>query len=349
MSLLGTLVLAAVLPLPQGPPVVPQLGLLRGSPPSVFDAGLGSGGLGVVEAAAGDRPAGKGRATSPGGVVVECREQGVKLTFPSGREVLVAPDGHLHLRDGAVSHQFGGGVALMLADGAEVRVLLNGSRRMPLQEVQLCAAGAAHRLWRRRDADDAEVRLAPWHGDRLWCLGDGGALYRAVALGPLVTMRCELRPKDANDARLPENGLLLATGPVLASLQQLHGELSRAERERFREVSALCAAPEALFGGKGVPRRIDGRALRYVLPSGYVLQIDLEGPAAVLRLSREAGSDAFAEWRLAYGADLRAIAVEANRQVSPLVRLAPLQPELAARLQRNESFLAFAVLRALAR
>ena len=88
------------------------------SEPLFADLGLGAGGVASIT----------GRTCftddddvlTPGGVRVVCRTAGVKLVFPSGRELLVAPDGYLHLRGGEVGGPFRGGVELWLADGARV-------------------------------------------------------------------------------------------------------------------------------------------------------------------------------------------------------------------------------------
>ena len=60
----------------------------------VADFGLGDGGVARRERRL--RFHDTDGCVTPGGVHVACRAVGVKLTFPSGRQLLVAPDGALH-------------------------------------------------------------------------------------------------------------------------------------------------------------------------------------------------------------------------------------------------------------
>src|SRR5262245_28895145 len=102
--------------------------IARGSPPG-HGWRLGDGGVRAAGAGASDLPGAPGECTTPGGVRVQCRSEGVKLTFASGRELLWAPDGFLHLRDGGVAGPFVGGVELRLQDGSCVRIDRGSSRR----------------------------------------------------------------------------------------------------------------------------------------------------------------------------------------------------------------------------
>ena len=65
---------------------------------SIGDFGLGGGG--VDGGQGGLRFHATDGCITPGGVHVACRDAGVKLTFPSGRTLLVAADGGVHLRSG---------------------------------------------------------------------------------------------------------------------------------------------------------------------------------------------------------------------------------------------------------
>lgn len=342
------LALSAALPSLPGQQV-PELVLLRGGLRSIFGVVPGDGGIGTVEAAARGQ-SDPGRLVTRGGVVVHCRPEGVKVAFPGGRELLFGPDGHLHLRDGAVVGPFGGGVALMIADGAEVRIERGGSRRAPIEQVVVVQDGAARRAWQRRDEELQPVRITSWVGDRLFCLGDGGTLYRALAVGPLVTMRRVLEPrqKRAQDA-MPELLLLLMVEPLVQSLHQLQAAQSRAELQHHPLLTELCEHVDAAFGGKGQPQRVGSSPLRYVLPSGVVLQLQVRGAEIAMGLRREATEASFVEWHLAYGASARAIATTAHNQVSRIVHLPPPPNELAVRIERQNLPAALAVVRELSR
>src|SRR5262245_12942014 len=109
---------------------------------------LGDGGVLAADAQQNDLSGERGECTTPGGVRVQCRSEGVKLTFASGRELLWAPDGFLHLRDGGVAGPFAGGVELRLQDGSCVRIDRGSSRRQALLAVDVAlASGRAVRLW----------------------------------------------------------------------------------------------------------------------------------------------------------------------------------------------------------
>src|SRR5262249_57265314 len=62
------------------------------------EGGLGGGGVAARPPATAAPRREPGTAVSPGGVAIDCRREGVRLTFPGGADLLFAPDGFLHLR-----------------------------------------------------------------------------------------------------------------------------------------------------------------------------------------------------------------------------------------------------------
>lgn len=283
-----------------------------------------------------------GRCTTPGGVRIECRREGVRLGFPSGRAVLCGSDGYLHLRDGSVSGPFGQGVELMLADGAKVRLDLSGSRRAPIESVSVQFGGKAVRLWLRKKARRDSVHTSQWVGERFLCLGAGDVLYRALALGPVVTLQRVLAPKDS---KLPRQRLALQVPTLLKSLETLSGELHRREIVQKQELQTfLELAPRILRLQGPVPSRIGSDPLTFQL--GRYYEIDFTSMQSSLRLRLRRSEQApFVEWQLGYGTSVSA--VEASRRVGQAVAVPAVAPEMALREQRNELIQALAVFKAL--
>ena len=369
ISLLSFLALAPVLqgPPPANPPatlpplpapllLVPALDRV-GPECGLGDGGFGHGPLPGPTTRPEPRP---GHGMSPGGAAVECRREGVKVTFPGGRELLFAPDGYLHLRGGEVIGQFGGGVELQFLDGSSLRIARSGSRRTPIESVVLAQGNAGVRLWSGLDADATPVEAGTWVGDREWCLGDGGALYRAIALGPLVTLQRRLLPKDLDPAPPPAR-LVLAVDAVLQSVQDLvEARGKRVEREATPELLAVIEAlPSILVADRHPPPRISADPLRFVLRHGFVLQFALAGAELRMELCHEDGQAPFLVWRLGYASEV-AYAVLANewqkqqqqqpgQRWSRPLRLPAAAPALAARRDRDELIPAHAVLRQLQR
>jgi hypothetical protein len=303
-----------------------------------------------------------GHGVSPGGATVECRREGVKVTFPAGRELLFAPDGYLHLRGGEVIGQFGGGVELQFLDGSSLRIARGGSHRTPIESVVLVRGNAGVRLWSGQDADATPVEAGTWLADREWCLGDGGALYRAIALGPLVTLQRRLLPKDLDPAPPPAR-LVLAVDAVLQSVQDLvEAQGKRVEREATPELLAVIEAlPSILVADRHPPPRISAEPLRFVLRRGFVLQFVLAGAELRMELCHEDSQAPFLVWRLGYASEV-AYAVRANewtgqqrqpgqqeQRWSRPLRLPAPAPALAARRVREELIPAHAVLHQLQR
>ncbi len=286
-----------------------------------------------------------GECRTPGGVHVECQREGTRLTFPSGRELLLAPDGFVHLRDGAVAGPFEGGIELQLLDGACVRFALGESRRAPIAEVVVTAGGEARRLWRRTDRID-EPAGGAWLGDRVFCLGDGGALYRALALGPVVTLQRVLAPRAAANA--PEARLALQVDGMVHSLRQLIDA-----RERTANPDALAECQLVLDNAAVVfptdttaPPRISTSPLQFLLRAGYDLRFEVVGGDIRMLMARHEQRP-FAEWQLGYGASVRCVE-PVMQPIGAPVWLPIVAPTLQPRLQRLELVRAVQVLHALA-
>jgi hypothetical protein len=211
------------------------------------------------------------------------------------------------------------------------------------------------RLWSGQEADATPVEAGTWTTDREWCLGDGGALYRAIALGPLVTLQRQLLPKDLDPAPPPAR-LVLAVDAMLQSVQDLvEARGKRVEREASPELLAVIEAlPSILVADRHPPPQIAAEPLRFMMRCGFVLQFALAGAELRMELCREGSSAPFLVWRLGYASDV-AYAVLANEWVqqqpgqrwSRPLRLPAAAPALAARRERDELIPAHAVLRLL--
>ena len=326
-------------------PQLPDSGLVLAGPeaPGVSGFGLGDGGV-RRSGGATIAVAGYGRCSTPGGVAVECRREGVKLTFPSGRELLCAPDGFLHLRDGSLTGPFAGGFELRLGDGSTVRFDLSGSRRAPIAEVVVEASGTAVRLWRRRTARRDPVRPTGWIGERLLCLGAGETLYRALALGPVVTLERVLAPKSDIDA-LPQQRLALQVQPLLQSMRSLMNERTRDQSDELLELRQFVARGPGILRQQGPdPARLGTDPLVFLLRGDYEIEFVSTRSSLRMRLRRPRRPP-FVEWQLGYGTS--ACCVEASRRTGRAIAVAAMVPELAVREQRNELGQALAVFKAL--
>jgi hypothetical protein len=282
---LGSL-LPAQVPVPASVPrkphvLHPEVVLADGTGASlVAQFGLGDGGFGT-----GARDALRftehGVVTS-GGVHVDVLEVGVRLTFPSGRELLLAADGWLHLRGGEKGGPFPGGCALHLADGAIVRIGLVPTSDAPVRDVTVVEGRTVLQPWRRGEAATAMPRSSGWNGVRLVCCGDGGELFRAIALGPLVVLDRVLVPEARVDL-VPEQRLVVLTDPLLRSLALMprqHRETEASVRHAVAAVGAVAEHGSTIFPVGASLQRVERDRLRWQLGSGFELQLDLDGDMA---------------------------------------------------------------------
>ena len=263
---------------------------------------LGDGGV-LPDSATRDPslPGEPGSCITPGGVRVACQREGVKLTFASDREVLFAPDGYVHLRDGSVAGPFTSGIEFTLADGCLVRVDRSGSRRAPIVAVDVIGGEAAVSLWRRgspvRERARGDSRLPP-----VFCLGGGDVLYRAAAAGPLVALSRVLAPKEiALGRKLPRHRLCLQVGPMIESLQAL--ALSRGARwheSAAAEVGLILAKESEVWRQDlPVPPRTSSDPLQYLLVAGYDLTLREVNGVVQVEIGRHQEKP-FVQWRLGY-------------------------------------------------
>lgn len=260
--------------------------------------GLGDGGLGADRQPLRWTEAG---CVTPGGVQVECLAVGVKLTFSSGRELLVAPDGNVHLRSGEVAGPFPAGLELWLADGTSVRITLVPGAKERLRDVVVGDRERRLQPWRRGEPASEIVRNAAWSGLRFVCCGDGGDVYRAIALGPLLVLDRVLVAAERREAAPRERLVVLAT-PLVQSLrvmQNQHREPDAAVRKAMTAIAAVADRGDLLFPVGGQLARAEHDRLRWLLRGGFELQLDLAGPMAP-RLQLFAGESPLpmVEWTL---------------------------------------------------
>ncbi|HEU4418642.1 MAG TPA: hypothetical protein VFT55_06860, partial [Planctomycetota bacterium] len=247
-------------------------------PVPLAEFGLGTGG---VERSEGQlRWQQNGDCVTAGGVRVECRSAGVKLTFPSGRELLVAADGFLHLRSCERAGPFPFGLELRLGDGTSVRVALAQGDRERLRDVLVVDGERAFQPWRRGEAATRGERPGHWAGLRFFCCGDGGDVYRAVAIGPLLVLdRVLVSATRAEET--PRERLVLATAPILESLDTMrrqHREADAAVRKAITAVGAVADRGSDIFPAGAALHRSEKDRLRWQLGCGFELQLDLDGP-----------------------------------------------------------------------
>lgn len=285
---------------PKPPVLLPEIVLAGASDPvPLADFGLGDGGFAVGEPET--LRWSKGGCTTAGGARIECHAVGVKLTFPSGRELLVAPDGRVHLRSGEFAGPFPSGLELRLGDGTAVRIALSSSGRERLRDVQVVHDDRMLQPWRRGEEATWIERPGHWAGLRFCCCGDGGDLYRAIALGPLVVLDRVLVAADRADVT-PSERLVVLTAPMLQSLAGMprqHRQPHPAVRQAVTAVAAIADRGDVIFPAGAALARAEKDQLRWLLRGGYELQLDLEGPMAPrLMLFAGASPRALVEWTL---------------------------------------------------
>jgi hypothetical protein len=320
---------------------------------SVQALGPGSGGV-TAPPYANSLQVREGSCTTPGGVRVRVQAQGVLLEFPNHRDLLFAPDGNLHLRSGEHAGPFPAGAELWLADGARVRIDRSGSRRNELQDVVVSAGGAEWRIWLRSRAVLEEARERFWGGPRLLCCGDGDAVYRAVGLGPLLTLERELCPRAA-ERDLPAGRLVLLVEPLLQSLQKLPGQVGKVDPMVAAAVDAvveLNRTATVVFAVTGPPpRRVEHKEVRYALADGYEVTFSTKGSG--LRMDLRHGEDQpIVEWTLGYISELHLLHPEhlggkTSRYWGRAIPMAQADPGLCARQQLYELSCAENVVQAL--
>lgn len=273
-----------------------------------------------------------GIGTTPGGVRVHCREEGVKLSFPSGRELLFAPDGFLHLRDGSCAGPFAAGVDLWIADGSRVLIDRSGSKRLPVETVELIAGEDSVRLWRRGAPVRERVRHASW-APPVFCLGDGGVLYEARATGPLVALSLVLADRHS---LWPKQRLALRTERLVSSMQDLlDSRMRRDEEKAAAEIDFLLQKKDEVFRvDRGAPSRVGSDPLQWLLSGGYDLEISHENGEVAVRIARHQEKP-FVEWRLGY-VDSICCLDETPEWGSDLRSMAGAEPGLQMTVLRND-------------
>jgi hypothetical protein len=278
----------------------PEIVVARGlAAPAFPDLGLGDGG--VAASAGRTHFTDDDDVVTPGGVRVVCRTAGVKLLFPSGRELLVAPDGFLHLRSGESGGPFRGGVELWLADGTTVRVTLAQSSQIRLREVTVGDAARRLQPWRRGEPCVSAAGASGWAGPRACCAGDGGDVYRAIALGPLLVLDRALVAADRVDAT-PRERLAVLVEPLAESLrtmQRQHREPDAAVRGAMKSIAELATHAEAILPAGAALSRVERDRLRWQLAAGFELEYAADGPLApLLQLYAPGAPLPMVEWTL---------------------------------------------------
>jgi hypothetical protein len=246
----------------------------------IAEFGLGDGGVAT-------KPGAQLRFTddgceTAGGVRIACQSAGVKLTFASGRELLIAPDGFVHLRGGENGGPFAGGLEVLLADGQSVRVRLDPSVAERVRDV-VVGDGERRLRIRERGATAREVaRDTIWTGVRVIAAGDGGEIYRAIALGPLVVLDRLLVAKERESAT-PEQRLVVFASPLAQSLQVMerqHREPDAAVRGAMKVIAEIAEHADDLFPAGAMLQRIERNRMRWLLRGGFELELTLTGPMA---------------------------------------------------------------------
>jgi hypothetical protein len=264
--------------------------------------GLGTGGVVAPARAGAPSPRPAASYSTAGGVLVRAAAAGVKLDFPSGAELLVAPDGIVHLRDGSHSLDPLPFLELRLADDARIGARRAPSgRHAPFDRVEVVERGVATVLWRGKSAVHERAHASPPVSDPYLVLGDGDVVYRAAALGPLLTLERVLAPA-ASAARHPPRWVGIA-GDVLAdSLQRLALQVPRHALEfpRAGDVADDLAAATPLLFPRGRVTRPSGAIGQLVFALAFDCRLLVEqrhGDRAWLALHQRGSAAPVVEWQ----------------------------------------------------
>ena len=244
----------------------------------------------------------RGRATTPGGVLVQARKEGVKLTFPNKQELLVTPAGRVHLRSGEMTLPYLTGLQLLLADGSIVTTIRAPGGRRPLSTVEVTMNGRTYRIWTLYTrALDATYKRRP-AGPALLVLGDGRVLYRAIPIGPVVVLERTLCPKPLR-GRYAKVRLAVVGDVLRESLRRLpaHAPRRSVQFSQVREAAdRLAALAGRIFPPRPIPRPAGAVGELWLqLPEGFRLQVVADDRRIIMGLYRGATETPAVEWLIA--------------------------------------------------
>lgn len=189
----------------------------------------------------------------------------------------------------------------MLGDGSTVRISLAQSRTNRVRDVWVGDGDRTLQPWRRGKPAKKDATIKHWSGIRLACCGDGGDLYRPMAIGPLVVLDRILVPEDRLDDT-PRERLVVLTDPIRKSLARMprqHRETDAPVRRAVAAVAAVADRGDVVFPSGAALRRAEHDRLRWLLGGGFELQLDMDS-AAQPRLQLFAGHSPLpmVEWLL---------------------------------------------------
>ena len=244
----------------------------------------------------------RGEVRTVGGVTIRAKSEGVKLDFPSGREVLVSPDGRIHLRSGEATLSFFRGVRLVLADDTVVTIRRSGGSRTLLESVEVETGDEeAYRIWSGNRPSINSSRASAFTGDSLFALGDGGCFYTVSAAGPLLALERVLCPRDLEN-QYPRRRVVVLGDVLARSLLELpdHAPRRSIQFPQTHEAALRFAALGYLFGG--VTQRPLGAVgeLWIELADEYRLNVAVgTGGVITIGLYREGSGTPGLEWVVA--------------------------------------------------
>lgn len=320
MASTSLLALALLLPQETAPDVgaVILSGVVQQGRVPLADLGLGDGGLGApVRSPEGLRAC---QQLTPGGILVRAQREGVKLDFPSGAELLLAPSGIVHVRDGSRSLRSLHAVELWLADGARVRATRSGGRT-PFRQVEVITGSKSTILWQRHlPLRRAAVAPKP-SGTCYLALGPGDVLYQGTTLGPLIVLERALCPVR-RQGEYSRTRLIIAGDPLADSLRLLPNHIppQSVELPEAPRTAAILAQFASTLFRRGRIERPAGAlgALVFPLTGGYRLGVDeLRGGPVWLSLYRGPSEVPVVEWRIDVRTTLHLVRPEGGRNGLP--------------------------------
>lgn len=266
----------------------------------VGELGLGTGGIGKPLVARDKLRDGEG--LTRGGVLVRAKDQGVKLDFPSGAELMVTNDARIWLKDGTATLAAFHGLTLVLADGERVVVTPSAGRDQPLDHVVVGDDDRSLELWRSRVRVADAALSAKSRGLVLYCLGDGSELWQPTLRGPVLVLDRVLASTE-RAAALPKRKILVLGDVLRESLTQLPARVPRKQLdfpEAFAMVRELDKGRAVLFPRGEIPRP-EGATGELIFPLAAEFRLKmgkLETKPLLLTLVRGSTEIPYLEWSI---------------------------------------------------
>ena len=289
--------LTLALPLVQDPAAL-VTGVVNDGLVATGTLGMGDGGVGKPLVAR--KKLRDGETLTRGGILVRAKDEGVKLDFPTGGELIVTNDAKVWLRDGSATLSAFHGLTLVLADGERVVIVPSPGRDLPLEHVAVGTDDRSLELWRSRTRVADAAFFAKPRGLVLYCLGDGTELWQPTFRGPVLVLDRVLASRERS-ADLPKRKILVLGDVLRDSLELLPSRVPRKHLD-FPEADTIVrelSNGRAVLFPRGEIQRPEGTVGELVFPlaAEFLLRVGkLDAQPLLLTLVRGRTEIPYLEW-----------------------------------------------------